>query len=165
MAEGNKLVVAPGAGESVSLGGLGVVFKVTGADTDGAFAIVEHPLQPGRLAAPPHMHTREDEFSLVLEGEIWVQLGDQVFQATEGAYIVKPRGVAHTFWNAGPQPARVLEIIAPAGFEPYFEEVAAVLAAGGPPDFGKLGQIAARYGLTVYPERVPELLAKYNLTL
>ena len=60
------LVVRPGEGRSVSLGGMGVVFKVSGADTGGAFAVVEHPIEPGRLVLP-HVHLREDEYSYVLE--------------------------------------------------------------------------------------------------
>ncbi len=67
---GEARSVAPGAGESVALGGLGVVNKVAGAETGGAFAIVEHPLAPGALAGPPHTH--EDEITLVLAGEIGI---------------------------------------------------------------------------------------------
>jgi hypothetical protein len=62
-----RLVVKPGEGRSVSLGGMGVVFKVSGADTGGAFAVVEHPIEPGRLVLL-HVHLREDEYSYVLEG-------------------------------------------------------------------------------------------------
>ena len=50
------IVVKPGEGRSVWLGGMGVVFKVSGADTGGAFAVVEHPIEPGRLVLP-HVHT------------------------------------------------------------------------------------------------------------
>jgi hypothetical protein len=59
--------VKPGEGRSVWLGGMGVVFKVSGADTGGAFAVVEHPIEPGRLVLP-HVHLHEDEYSYVLEG-------------------------------------------------------------------------------------------------
>jgi hypothetical protein len=57
-----RVEVKPGEGRSVSLGGMGVVFKISGADTGGAFAVVEHPIEPGRLV-PPHVHVREDEYS------------------------------------------------------------------------------------------------------
>jgi quercetin dioxygenase-like cupin family protein len=63
------IAVQPGEGRSVWLGGMGVVFKVSGADTGGAFAVVEHPIEPGRLVLP-HVHLREDEYSYVLEGTI-----------------------------------------------------------------------------------------------
>jgi mannose-6-phosphate isomerase-like protein (cupin superfamily) len=147
------------------MGGLGVTFKVSGEETRGAYAIVEHPLQPGALAGPPHTHTREDEVSLVLEGEIGVEIGDEVFTVPAGSYVVKPRGVPHTFWNAGPAPARIQEIISPAGFEAYFREVAAVLASGGPPDLAKLTEIAGRYGLILHLERLVEVMEAHNVGL
>ena len=52
----------------MALGGMGVVFKVSGRDTGGAFAVVEHPIEPGRLVLP-HIHLHEDEYSYVLEGD------------------------------------------------------------------------------------------------
>lgn len=69
----------------------------------------------------------------MLEGEIGVMIGDEVFTATKGSYVLKPRGIPHTFWNPGPEPARVVEIFSPAGFERYFEELAEILSADGPP--------------------------------
>ncbi|MBV9280804.1 MAG: cupin domain-containing protein [Chloroflexi bacterium] len=160
------MVIQPGQGESVTIGrGLGVVFKLRSRDTGGSLAIVEHPLAPGALAAPPHSHAREDEISYILEGEVGVQIGDEVVQAGEGSYIVKPRGVPHTFWNAGSRPARILEIISPAGFETYFEELAEAVSGTTEPDFVRLGEIAARYGLTMYPEHLPDLMNRYGVTL
>ncbi len=92
-----------------------------------------------------------------------MKIGDREFLATVGDMIVKPRGVSHTFWNAGPRPARLLEIIAPAGFESYFEEMAPVLNAGGPPDQEQVGRIAEKYGTTYQMEQIPELTEKYHL--
>jgi mannose-6-phosphate isomerase-like protein (cupin superfamily) len=100
---------------SVHLGGLGVVFKLFSTDTGGAFALVEHPIEPGALEAPPHLHHNEDEASYVLEGQITVQIGERVIHASPGTLVLKPKGIFHTFWNAGTKPARILEIIAPAG--------------------------------------------------
>ena len=68
----------------------------------------------------------------------------------------------HTFWNAGDEPARILEIISPAGFERYFAEVVELLEAG-PPEPSALGDIAARYGLEVDRESIPCLTAEYGL--
>lgn len=100
----------------------------------------------------------------MVEGEFGVMIGDDVYTAAPGSYVLKPRGMPHTFWNAGEEPARILEIISPAGFESYFGEVAAVLSTGGEPDFGKIMEIAGRYGLTMHMEQVPELLERYGLT-
>ena len=160
----SQFMLTPQEGKSVWLGGLGVDFKLAGEQTGGLFSIVEHPIDPG-IMVPPHTHTREDEFSYVLEGEVGARIGDQVLVATPGCYVVKPRGILHTFWNAGLQPARLIEIISPAGFEQYFAELAELFQAEGPPDPEKLEQLANRYGLTYDMTWVPELTAKYNLKL
>ena len=147
------------------MGGLGVVYKVTGAATGGAFAIVEHPLRPGALAGPPHTHAHEDEFSYVLEGRVGFLVGEEAFEADEGAYVAKPRGLAHTFWNAGAAPARIMEMIAPGGFERYFEELAAILAVGPEPDIGRITALAGRYGLTLHMERLAEISQTHGVAV
>jgi uncharacterized cupin superfamily protein len=53
------------------------------------------------IGAPLHRHSREDEISHVLEGELTVQQDDRRDTAGVGGTIVKPRGVFHAFWNAG----------------------------------------------------------------
>ena len=131
----------------------------------GAFSIVEHPLEPGVLGAPPHTHSNEDETSFVIDGEIGVLIGEEEFRAGAGSYVLKPRGVLHAFWNPGHEPARILEIISPAGFERYFEELAGVLSAGGPPDLGRISEIAGGHGLTFHLELVPAILERHRLTL
>jgi quercetin dioxygenase-like cupin family protein len=165
MQQNNTAEVRPLDGRpAVSLGGLvGVIFALAGAHTGGAYAIVEHPVAPGALV-PPHTHSREDEVSYVLSGEVGARIGDTVLQAGPGDYIVKPRGVPHTFWNAGPAPARLLEIISPAGLEQYFADLAALLAGGGPPDQTALARLEERYGLVYHREWIPDLVARYGLT-
>ncbi len=159
------LLVPPGDAKSVWLGGLGVVFKIRGEQTGGAFSVVEHPVEPGILV-PPHMHTREDEFSYVLEGEVGARIGDQEFKATTGSYIFKPRGVPHTFWNPGPKPARLIEFICPGGMEKYFEEVVELIHSGGSPEGSEHRALMARYGHTGDGMQwVPELMKKYRLRL
>jgi mannose-6-phosphate isomerase-like protein (cupin superfamily) len=126
-----RVMVALDEGTTVLKGGFGVVLKLAGAETGGSFSVVEHPLAPGVLGSPPHTHTNEDEYSFVVEGTIGVMLGEEIYEAGPGSYVIKPRGVVHAFWNSGPEPARIVEIIAPAGFERYFEELAEALSAGG----------------------------------
>jgi mannose-6-phosphate isomerase-like protein (cupin superfamily) len=74
-----------------------------------------------------YTHQHEDEYTYVLEGEIGVQVGEEVRVARPGDLVFKPRGVPHAFWNAGDVPARTLEIISPAGFQRYFAKIAALL--------------------------------------
>jgi mannose-6-phosphate isomerase-like protein (cupin superfamily) len=147
------------------LGSMGVRFMVDSADTGGAFSLVEHPIPPHKLAAPLHRHSRQDEYTFVLAGEIGVLLGDEMVFGAPGDLIFKPRGQWHTFWNAGSEPARVLEIISPAGFEGYFEQLSDLLAtAGSPPDPKKVGEIADRFGLELDPTSIPRLTAEHGLT-
>jgi mannose-6-phosphate isomerase-like protein (cupin superfamily) len=139
-----RIVLGPAEGQSFELGGLGVRFMAEG----GGFSLVEHPIAPRTLAAPMHVHEHEDEYSYVLEGEVGVQVGDEVRYARPGDLVFKPRGVWHAFWNRADEPARVLEIISPGGFERYFAELAPLLPPQRPePDFEALGALQARYGL------------------
>jgi mannose-6-phosphate isomerase-like protein (cupin superfamily) len=160
------LIVGPGAGELVDIGGLGVHFKVSGGQTHGAISIVEHPMQPGRMA-PPHIHRDEDELSCVLEGTFGVRVGDEVGYAGPGSYVWKPRGVAHTFWNEGPGDARLIEIIVPAGFEDFFARLAeAAAAAGSPGEFDAVRtRLGGEYHLDFVPEWIEEMKARYNVKL
>ncbi|MDP9136251.1 MAG: cupin domain-containing protein [Actinomycetota bacterium] len=134
-------ILGPGDGELLDFGGLGVRFMATGE----GFALVEHPIAPRTLAAPMHVHEHEDEYSYVLAGEVGVQVGDEVRYAKPGDLVFKPRGVWHAFWNRADEPARLLEIISPAGFERYFAELASLLQPE--PDFDALRALQARYGL------------------
>jgi mannose-6-phosphate isomerase-like protein (cupin superfamily) len=136
---------------------------VAGADSHGGFSLVEHPMAPRALAAPLHRHSREDEYGFVLSGKIGALLGDDVVFGAAGDLIFKPRGQWHTFWNATDEPASILEIISPAGFEKYFEDLIEPVAAGKP-DPTVMGAIAERYGLERDVSTIPALCAKYGLT-
>jgi mannose-6-phosphate isomerase-like protein (cupin superfamily) len=157
-------VLGPGEGKALRLGSIGVRFMIGGEDSDGGVALVEHPMGPGKLAAPLHRHSREDEYSFVLEGRVGALLGDEVVYGGPGDLIFKPRGQWHTFWNAGDRPARILEIISPAGFERYFEQLAELLRDGGPPDPAAVTALAAAYGLELDLESVARLTREYGLT-
>jgi quercetin dioxygenase-like cupin family protein len=156
------LTVLPGPHQpDRSIGAIGVGFRLSGAETGGQVAVVEHPFPVGALV-PPHVHTREDEFSIVTAGRIGFRSGADEVVLEAGGYIVKPRGELHTMWNAGSEEARMIEIITPAGFENFFRELAD-LVESGPPDPAALGPLAASYGLFVDPTWVPELMEKYGL--
>src|ERR1051326_9609736 len=116
-------VVGPQDGKAGFLGSIGVRFMIDGVESGERFSLVEHPMSARALAAPLHRHSREDEYSYVVEGKVGALLGDDVLIGEPGDLIFKPRNQWHTFWNAGEEPARLLEIISPAGFERYFEEL------------------------------------------
>jgi quercetin dioxygenase-like cupin family protein len=156
-------VLQPGEGPSGELGSIGVQFKLWGNETNGAVSVVEHPFPVGALV-PAHLHTLEDEYSIVTEGEIGFRSGDREVVLGAGGYITKPRGEMHAMWNAGQVPARMIEIISPSGFENFFRELTEMLIAG-PPDPAVLLPLAARYGLEFgQPDWLPDIVARYNLT-
>jgi mannose-6-phosphate isomerase-like protein (cupin superfamily) len=125
------------------------------------FSLLQHLMPARALAGPLHRHSREDEYSFVLEGRVGALLGEEEVFAEAGDFVFKPRGQWHTFWNAGDGPARVLEIISPGGFERAFREMHAL---GEALDFDKMAEIANRYGCEVDFERTPEVVERHGLT-
>lgn len=134
------------------------------AETGGSFSIVEHLLAPRELAAPLHMHSREDEYTIVVRGMIGCLLGDEVFHAGSGEVVRKPRDQWHTFWNAGDEPARVLEVISPTGFETYFKEIGQFFPDDAAPDLQAMAGISERYGLQMDFGSLPQLIERFGLS-
>jgi mannose-6-phosphate isomerase-like protein (cupin superfamily) len=157
-------IVGSDDGKEGFLGSIGVRFMIDGAGAGERFSLVEHPMSPRALAAPLHLHTREDEYSFVLQGRMGALLGDDAVEAGPGDLVFKPRNQWHTFWNAGDEPCRILEIISPAGFERFFQELVDVggVAEADPDVFAQLRE---RYGLEMQPETVPELLERFQLRM
>src|SRR5438874_10029069 len=141
-------VVGPRDGKAGFLGSIGVRLMIEGPEAGDRFSLVEHPMSPRALAAPLHRHAREDEYSFVVEGRVGALLGDEVLVGGPGDLIFKPRNQWHTFWNAGDAPARILEIISPAGFERFFDELV---------DLGGVTQAE--------PQTLAELCARYELEM
>ena len=156
-------IVGPADGESVTLQTIGVRFMIPGSDSDGRVSLVEHPMSPRALAAPLHRHTREDEYSYVLQGRMGALLGDDVVEAGPGDLVHKPRNQWHTFWNAGDEPCRILEIIAPGGFENFFDELVDAVG-GGAPDPETMQDLFVRYGIEHDLESIPVLCERFGVT-
>src|SRR5205809_4175275 len=147
-------VIGASEGKGGFLGSIGVRFMIDGSEAGERFSLVEHPMSARALAAPLHLHTREHEYSFVLEGRMGALLGDEVLEAGPGDLVFKPRDQWHTFWNAGDEPCRILELISPAGFEHFFEELSDMGGAlAAPPE--ALAELSARYGLEMQPDSVP----------
>lgn len=157
-------VVQPGEGLAGGLApGVGVIFKIDGEDTGGALSIVEHTFDVHALV-PPHVHTLEDEYSIVLEGEIGFRSEDQEVVLEAGGYIIKPRGEVHAMWNAGSTPARMIEVITPAGFERFFREFVEMTAAGRP-SREEIVRLGDKYQLPfAQPAWLPDVIARFGLT-
>jgi len=155
-------LVTSGAGRTLMDGPLGAVLMAGARDTGGAASFVVHPVAPRTLGSPVHTHTREDEWTFVLDGEVGVQVGADVYRAGPGDLVLKPREVPHAFWNPTDAPARILEVITPGGFETYFEELGRILAEPVP-DLALLGELAARHAVRMDPASVPRLMAEHGL--
>ena len=155
-------VVGPGDGKAGFLGSIGVRFMIDGEEADERFSLVEHPMSARALAAPLHRHSREDEYSYVVEGRVGALLGDEVLIGGPGDLIFKPRNQWHTFWNAGDEPARLLELISPAGFERFFAELVD-LGGVAHADPQTLADLCARYELEMDPDSVPGLIERFDL--
>jgi quercetin dioxygenase-like cupin family protein len=159
--QAQQLKIEAGTGEHVRFWkALGTRRMLGGAQTGGNFGLVEHDLPAHQLGAPIHTHEHEDEYSFVLSGRLTAQVGDEVLEAGPGELLVKPRGIPHTFWNAGDEPVRFLELISPAGFEDYFFDLAGPLNSG---DEAGVEEVRERYSLDLRMETIPELLERHGL--
>jgi mannose-6-phosphate isomerase-like protein (cupin superfamily) len=157
-------VLGPDEGQTVNLLALGVRFMIEGRRSGGAFSLVEHPLPARALGSPLHTHRTEDEYSYIRAGRGGRQRGDEVLVAGPGELVFKPRGVPHAFWNAGDVPARLLEIISPAGFENYFRDMAPLLTdVEG--NHERIMQVAQRYDLDIDFSTIPILAERHHLRL
>lgn len=157
-------LVGPGEGLDLPLARLGTLHKVPAQVTDGRLAIVEHTLPPRHLAAPLHRHSREDELSIVLRGQLGAMLGGDLVIAPAGAYVFKPRHQWHTFWNAGDTELHFIELLLPGGFDGYFARLSPLLGAAGGPDPEAIQSLAGEYGIEFDFDSVPELCAKLGLS-
>lgn len=149
------------AGESPVLGppdGVSDRFLVDSKDWGGHLAVVEHLLAPHSIAAPVHLHTKEDEFSLVLEGRVgfWAA-GEELF-AEVGDLVFKPRNEWHTFFNADDRPARILELITPGGLEEAFKVIDTAT------EEIDLEALVAPYGCSADLEATGPILERHRLT-
>jgi quercetin dioxygenase-like cupin family protein len=143
----NPEVVPLGAGKALHVLGDVVTSLVAGADTGGAYAVLQQTTRPG--GGPPlHRHSREDEGLSVLAGEYEFWVGEQTFRAAPGTIVFGPRGIPHGFKCLGPSPGRIQAIISPPGLEAFLEEIDEQ-AKQGPPDMGQAVVLAAKYGVEI----------------
>lgn len=152
---------------NIDLGKLGTKLEISRTENEANIAIVEHILPPHTLAAPLHRHSREDEVSYVLEGELTVLAGEKIWTVPADEATVKGRNTWHTFWNAGDEPLRFLEIIAPGEFSEFFEEISRVYPVD-PADkeaLARFEEICERYGFEADLESIPKLCEEHGLQM
>jgi quercetin dioxygenase-like cupin family protein len=151
-----KTLIARDEGDDAS----GVIIKLYGEETNGVISIIEQPFEPG-LLLPPHVH-QNDVWLYVLEGEMHARVGDEVVKATPGSWVRKPRRIPHTMWNAGPEPARIIELYTPGGFELFFRDFGERLRQG-PIGLDELNRLGEPHGIRFFDDWVPDLKAAYNV--
>ena len=128
--------------------------KLTAADSGGRMTIVDVTEPPG-AEAPLHVHHREDEAFVVLEGRVTLEVGGASVVAGPGDVAFGPRDVPHTFVVSSER-ARFLLVTEPAGFEGFIRALAEPApapdlppAATAPPDMVPVLQAAADHGLEI----------------
>jgi quercetin dioxygenase-like cupin family protein len=141
-------VLSPKAGPTLSFLGVTIAYKMSGADTNGAWALLEY-VAPPKFAGPPlHWHNVTSELFYVLEGTLTFRQGDEVFKGEPGAMAYIPPGILHTFSNQEDKPARFLTFISPSGLEGYFKELAMLAQSEPswpPQDMSKLKALYEKY--------------------
>ena len=150
-------LTGPTEGRTVAVVGDIYRFLAVGSQTNGRYAVWEALVLPGG-GPPPHVHTREEEGFLVLDGEVVVTVNGVRTVARAGAYAAVPVGTPHSFKNESVRPARMVITVAPAGVEDMFFEIGTPVEPGtttAPPpteaDIEKLIAAAPRYGIELLP--------------
>jgi quercetin dioxygenase-like cupin family protein len=128
--------------------------RVSGEQTGGAFSLTDNLARRGS-GSPVHIHEREEESLVVLDGELRVVLDGDEHLAGAGTVAVLPQGVPHAYVVTSAE-ARFLTLHNPGGFERFAAEVGEPAQAltlppepEGPPDLAAVTAIAARHGITI----------------
>ena len=116
------------------------LIRVSAADTNGAYSLVEIVSGPGD-GTPLHMHQNEDEHLIVLEGVARVAIGDRVFDAEAGSLATLPKNVPHAWGNRSTRQLRIAVIAYPGGVEEILRTIARDKNADVP-------ALARRFGVT-----------------
>ncbi len=148
-------LVEPGQGEQIH----SMLVKVRADQLGGDFSIMQAVVEPHQLLAP-HTHTHEDQAVFIIDGELEFEVGGEGgtrFTAGTGAYVIKPRGVSHGFWNRTDKTCHYIELSGRAGFEGFVDSTAdgSLKAAM---------KAEADFGVKFHTERIPGLLKRHGLT-
>jgi mannose-6-phosphate isomerase-like protein (cupin superfamily) len=141
-------ILGQGEGRSFGAAGTSVVMKAGADDTGGGWTLFEYTAPPGFAGPPPHWHKHYDEGFYVLEGTIRFEVNGESLDVGPGAFAHVPPRVVHRFSNPTDQPARMLGLTVPGGFEKYLEEVARMAAeepSWPPADRAPLLALMAKY--------------------
>jgi mannose-6-phosphate isomerase-like protein (cupin superfamily) len=121
-------------------------FKATASSTQGRFSLMERVLPPGGRMPPPHRHTGNEEAYFVLDGTAEFHVADEVFDGSNGTFVLVAAGESHTFGNTSDDPARLLVLHAPA-LDSYFEDLEKLWASPQPPGRDTELDLMRRHGM------------------
>lgn len=141
----DALVVPAGEGELIAIAGVEHLFKLTGKHTGGRFGLEEFTVAPGTLGARPHVHRAHDEYFYVLAGELTVATGAGEVLLGAGDLAAAPRGSVHGFRNASDSAVHGICMYTPSGYEQYFRDVHAAVAAGAELTVDLLAELRSNY--------------------
>jgi quercetin dioxygenase-like cupin family protein len=139
---GHGFFVESGSGRPTRVPVPNAHFKAVGADTNGAYALLEYQVA---YDIPLHVHRREDEATYVLEGIVEVRLGDRCYTLKRGDFLFMPRRVPHSITMSSQPPIRILALSTPSGFEHFMEDLAEALAAGHDRSSAQVAAIRAKH--------------------
>ncbi|MDE3031192.1 MAG: cupin domain-containing protein [Acidobacteriota bacterium] len=135
-----------GQGLHYSARGSEMWFKAISADTHDHFSLMERTL-PARGAMPPsHRHSHNVEAYFVLDGTVEFRVADQVFEGSQGTFVLVEPGESHTFANTSDASARLLVLHSP-GLDDYFKELELLWASSEPPPLDAQLALMRRHGM------------------
>jgi quercetin dioxygenase-like cupin family protein len=138
-------IVGPTDGTRIRAFGNEIQFKLIGEQTGGAFTLGLTSVPVGN-GPPPHVHERDDEVFIIVEGRYRIYLDGTWTEVARGTVVYLPRGSEHTFEAIGDAPGKHWVLTTPSGFDQFFAKAAEVFAVPGPPDFAKVAQVSAEFG-------------------
>jgi mannose-6-phosphate isomerase-like protein (cupin superfamily) len=163
--EKKPIHVKSGQGKNGKIGEGDIIFKFDKSQTDGHLGITESMLPVGVLGAPPHLHHGFDEICRVTQGTLTILVGDEVFKVSQGDWHLRPRGIVHSFWNTGSEPAKFIEIYSPGGHEAYMNELSDQFLGNRRPAPGALNLMAEKYDISFDWPRLKVIMDTYRVRL
>lgn len=95
---------------------------LSGAQTNGTFALVDTFVSPGK-GTPPHVHSREDETFIITEGEVEFWVDGKTIAVPAGGVLHAPKGIPHRYGNSTSVMARMYVVCTPAGMDQFFQDI------------------------------------------